>query len=67
MTVREKSRRPTVLTNPDYLRDLQALPARKLMAKWGLGRSAVYNHQKMTSKEIGQRLAEAEVCASSKK
>ena len=60
MTIKEKSRRPTLLNNPDYLRDLLTLTTKQLMTKWGISRNAVYNHQHMSGDEIRARIREVE-------
>ncbi|RUR48822.1 hypothetical protein [Vreelandella populi] len=52
--------RPINLRNPEYLRDLLRLPARKIQAKWGVCQTAVNNHQHLGAAEIRRRLAEVE-------
>lgn len=57
---RSSTRRPTYIRNPEYLRDLLELPARKIQSKWGVCQTAVNNHQHLGAKEIRRRLAEVE-------
>ncbi|MGE6778285.1 hypothetical protein ACQKFL_11660 [Vreelandella titanicae] len=52
--------RPTYINDPDYLRDLLTLTTKQMRAKWGVGRNAVYSHQRMSGSEIRQRIAEVE-------
>ncbi|MBT2772942.1 hypothetical protein J7J47_11985 [Halomonas sp. ISL-60] len=47
-------KRPTYINDPDYLRDLLKLTTKQLRAKWGVGRNAVYSHQRMSGSEIRQ-------------
>lgn len=52
--------RPTFLENPDYLRDLSRLTARKIVDKWGISQAAVYNHLSMKKADIEKRIEELE-------
>jgi len=57
---RSSARRATYIKNPEYLRDLLRLPARKIQSKWGVGRAALNNHQHLGAGEIRRRLSEVE-------
>jgi hypothetical protein len=57
---RSSARRATYIKNPEYLRDLLRLPAREIQRKWGVGRSAVNNHQHLSAAEIRRRLSEVD-------
>lgn len=60
MTIKGRTKRASMLNNPEYLRDLLRLPARTIRAKWGVSRNAVYNHLHMSGAEIRRRIEEAD-------
>lgn len=53
-------KRPTYINNPEYLRDLLTLTTKQMRAKWRVGRTAVYIHQRMSGSEIRQRIKAVE-------